>query len=160
MNSPQQTDPAVMPGSYCFEESVGFLLGRLKGRMSAALEEELVGMDITHAQWVVLVRIANGMGHTCAELSRGFGQDTGAMTRMLDRLEEKQLVVRERSVEDRRVVAIRLTPVGEALYPQLLAAGKRMTARMTSGFEADEIDLFRRMLRRMLGNLGITEVTP
>lgn len=160
MNASEVAVADIQLEPYCFEESLGFLLSRLKARMSAELDEELAGLDITHAQWVVLVRIANGMGHTCAALSRGFGQDTGAMTRMLDRLEEKQLVIRERSAEDRRVIALRLTPQGEALYPQLLAAGRRLAARAIEGFEPAEVDLLRSLLRRMLGNLGLPEVNP
>lgn len=146
---------------YPFQESIGFLLARLKGRITAVLDEELLAaaLDITHAQWVVLVRIANGMD-TCADLARSVGHDTGAMTRMLDRLEEKQLVVRERSAEDRRVVSIRLTAQGIELYPQLLVVGQRMHARMSEGIPAGEIDHFRGMLYRMLANLGITEVKP
>lgn len=146
---------------YPFQESLGFLLARLKGRITAVLDEELLAaaMDITHAQWVVLVRIANGMD-SCVEIARSVGHDSGAVTRMLDRLEEKQLILRERSAEDRRLVSIRLTPQGMALYPQLLVVGRRMQARMCEGIPAGEIDHFRDMLYRMLANLGITEVKP
>ncbi len=152
---------ASAPGDDRFrlEDSLGYLIARIKGRMSATLDEELVGLDITHAQWVVMMHIAGGSTPTCADLARFQGQDTGAMTRMLDRLEEKQLIARERSTDDRRVVVIRLTPQGEALYPQLRVVGKRLIARMTDGFAPEEVDVFRSMLRRMLGNLGSTEIT-
>lgn len=142
-----------------FEESLGFLLSRLKGRMGAVLDEELAGTDITHAQWIVIVRIANGMASTGAELSRCLGADTGSMTRMIDRLEEKHLIVRERSAEDRRVITLQLTPEGREKLPDLLAAGRRTLERMMAGFTRDEIDVVRATLLRMLANLGVTELT-
>ncbi|MBS1210918.1 MAG: transcriptional regulator, MarR family [Proteobacteria bacterium] len=149
---------AIPAGIYCFEDSLGFLLGRLKGRMAAVLDEELTALDITHAQWVILMRIANGVGRTCGELCRHIAYDTGSMTRMLDRLEEKLLIVRERSAEDRRVVGVSLTEHGLALYPQLQAAGFRVLARMSAGFSKDEVEQVKSQLRRMLSNLDAHEV--
>lgn len=152
-------DPAPQLEVFRLEDSLGYIIARIKGRMSATLDEDLAGLDITHAQWVVMMHIANGSTPTCADLARFQGQDTGAMTRMLDRLEEKQLIARERSTDDRRVVVIRLTPQGEALYPQLRVVGKRLIARMTEGFGPEEVEVFRGMLRRVLSNLGSTEIT-
>jgi len=140
------------------EDSVGFLIGRLKARMAMALDSELLELDITHAQWVILVRIANGLGRTASELCRCAQCDTGSMTRMLDRLEEKQLIVRERSEEDRRIVEIKLTEHGQALYPALLEAGNLLFARMRGGFSDAEIDQLKQTLRRMCDNLDPNEV--
>jgi DNA-binding MarR family transcriptional regulator len=75
------------------------------------------------------------------------------MTRMLDRLEEKQLVKRERSLEDRRVIEIRLTDHGCELLPRLREIGERVLSRLVQGFDAAEEDLCRGLLRRMADNL-------
>ena len=50
-----------------------------------------------------------GLGNTAAELARIGCVDTGAMTRMLDRLEAKGLVRRSRCPKDGRVVQLELT---------------------------------------------------
>ncbi|MDQ7989856.1 MAG: MarR family transcriptional regulator [Candidatus Dactylopiibacterium sp.] len=139
------------------EDSLGSLLARLKVRMSAALDEELSALDITHAQWVVLVRIADERARTSSELCKCVGYDTGSMTRMLDRLEEKRLIVRERSQQDRRVVTLRLSPEGEALYPQWRAAGARILERSCAGIAPEDVDRVLSLLRQMMANLNPPE---
>ena len=62
---------------------------------------------------------AAGAATTPFELSRLLGIDTGLMTRMLDKLEAKGLLERSRSIEDRRVVNLKLTKAGEAVAARL-----------------------------------------
>ena len=140
-------------GDYRFDDSVGFLLGRLKGRMAAQLDAELRALDIRAPQWVVLMRIANGYARTSAELCRAFNYDTGSMTRMLDRLEEKGLIQRERSQEDRRIVTLALTAAGLALYPQLLRAGQHVAERLVSGISPEALAQFKALAQKMYDNL-------
>ena len=59
-------------------------------------------------QFAVLKHLAEGSARTAADLCRFLQYDTGAMTRILDRLEQKGLVRRERSREDRRAVVLRV----------------------------------------------------
>ena len=136
----------------------GFLFGRLRARMVVALGAEVDGLDITPTQCGVLIRLASGMGRTSAELCRTSNSDMGSMTHMLDRMEEKQLIARERSTEDRRVVEIRMTEHAWAIYPQILDAGQRMLERASVGFTPEELEQFERLLLRMLGNLAPEEL--
>jgi DNA-binding MarR family transcriptional regulator len=78
--------------------------------------------------------------------------DTGSMTRMLDRLEEKGVLRRERCTQDRRVVYLRLTDNGNELLPQLRAAGVRVIARHLSGFAPAEVETLKHYLERMIKN--------
>jgi len=143
---------------YQLEETIGFLLGRLKHRMTLELDEELKHLDISAAQWVILMRIATGMVKTSAELCRCFSYDTGSMTRMLDRLEEKGLISRHRSAADRRVVELALSEAGHQSYPELKACGRRLADRMLQGISETEVDLFKSLIRRMQANLEHKEV--
>lgn len=137
------------------EDSVGFLIARLRTAMLAELDDQLREMDITSAQWIILMRIANGSGRTSAELCRSLDYDTGSMTRMLDRLEEKGFILRQRSAEDRRIVELAITEQGRALYPQLRGASQRMLGRMLTGIPDAEVALLKSLLRRMLANFGV-----
>jgi MarR family transcriptional regulator, multiple antibiotic resistance protein MarR len=151
--NPSEEAPPL--GSYRIEESIGFLVGRLKTVMLAELDDQLADLDITSAQWIILMRIANGCGRTGAALCRGMHYDTGSMTRMLDRLEEKSLIRRHRSEEDRRIVELALTEQGVALYPRLRLASQRMVDRMVGDIPEVEVEQFKDTLRRMLINLGV-----
>lgn len=72
----------------------------------------MVPHDLTAMQWQPLYMIAIGRANTAADLARQMQVDTGAVTRMLDRLQAKALVRRERSTADRRIVYLELTDTG------------------------------------------------
>lgn len=144
--------PLYTPENWTMDESVGYLLGQVRGRLVAAVDAELAPLDITWAQWGILLQIANGKAETAAELCRNGGCDTGSMTRMLDRLEQKGLIRRERSAEDRRVVHLRLTEAGRELYPQLPPIALKVLNRHLRGFTRSELELLKSFLRRMIKN--------
>lgn len=149
--TPQRaSDDAYRAEGGPLEENVGYLVSAVRHRLMSALDAEMAAYDITSAQWTMLVRIANGMGHTAADLCRCSGYDTGSMTRMLARLEEKGLIRRERSADDRRVVLLELTRAGRALYPKLRAVAQRVLDRRLEGFSAADVATLKRLLRRML----------
>ena len=91
-------------------------------------------------------------GDTAAVLAREMECDTGSMTRMLDRLEAKDLIVRTRSTDDRRRVQLDLTPGGKRLAERLVAAIVKILNKHLDGFSEDELETFKGFLRRMLGN--------
>ena len=151
-STPEQEDaPLYSPDTWSLDESLGYLLAQVRGRIVAAIDAELAGLDITWAQWGTLLKIANGRGDTASDLCRS-GCDTGSMTRMLDRLEQKGLISRERSTEDRRVVLLRLTEAGKALYPQLPPIAVKVLNDHLRGFSREELETFKGYLRRMLAN--------
>jgi DNA-binding MarR family transcriptional regulator len=113
-------------------------------------ELERFGLNSTH--FLVLKHLGAGAARTAADLCRLNRYDTGAMTRILDRLEEKGLVRRERGREDRRVVFLRLAPAGRALLPRLLAIGTRVVDAHLAGFSANEIEALKGYLHRMIDN--------
>ena len=73
--------------SYDPRRSIGGLLGRVKIEMSAALDAELAPLDITAAQYVILMSLALQEAGSASGLCKGISYDPGAMTRMLDRLD-------------------------------------------------------------------------
>ncbi|HEY0341037.1 MAG TPA: MarR family transcriptional regulator, partial [Steroidobacteraceae bacterium] len=96
--------------------------------------------------------VADGVAETAADLCRTMHYDTGSMTRMLDRLEEKSVLRRERCTEDRRVVFLRITDTGNELLPQLRAAAVHVLARHLSGFSPEEVENLKQYLVRMIHN--------
>lgn len=140
-------------------QTIGRLLADVSTRLIAALDAEAEPLGITAAQWIILVRIANGCSPTAAELCRLSRYDTGSMTRMLDRLEDKGLIRRLRSCDDRRAIHLELTEAGHALYPQLPAVSVAVHNHMLKGFSADEVDQLKASLRKILANAE-TPYTP
>jgi MarR family transcriptional regulator, multiple antibiotic resistance protein MarR len=132
--------------------SVGQLMGRARASLLASLDAELEQFGLNGTQFAVLKHLGEGAARTAADLCRLNRYDTGAMTRILDRLEEKAMVRRERGREDRRVVFLRLAPQGRALLPRLMAVATRVVEAHLAGFSANEIEGFKGYLQRMIDN--------
>jgi len=89
---------------------------------------------------------------TVAALARETYVNCGAMTRVLDRLEDKKLVRRRRSDADRRVVHLELTDKGSGLGDEIQPLINAELRRHLRGFSDDEISTLADFLRRMLEN--------
>ena len=144
--------PLYRVEDFLIDESIGYLIKRVRAVLSMAVEREIADHDVTYEQWGVLLMILTERGDTAAVLARGMECDTGSMTRMLDRLEAKELIIRTRSTDDRRRVQLELTESGKRLAERLVAAIVKVLNRHLDGFTVDELSLFKSFLRRMLAN--------
>jgi len=148
-------DPEYYNGAeYQIGDSVGFLLRQVRIHMERAVDAEMAELDLTDAQWGPLLMIALGKGDNAADLARFGCIDTGAMTRMLDRLEAKGLLRRARCQNDRRVVRLELTEEGQRLCRLVPYGLSRVLNGMLRDFTPAEHETLRKLARRMLTNLG------
>ena len=134
------------------EMVIGHLIGRARTALLTGLDSELEPFGLTGAQFAVLKNVADGTADTAADLCRTMHYDTGSMTRMLDRLEEKSVLRRERCTEDRRVVFLRITESGNELLPRLRTAAVRVLGHHLAGFSPAEVDAFKQFLVRLIQN--------
>jgi DNA-binding MarR family transcriptional regulator len=74
------------------------------------------------------------------------------MTRMLDRLEAKGLIRRQRSADDRRAVYLELTDAGRAAYPRMRLRSMSVQNRFLKGISQDELRQLESLLTRVLAN--------
>jgi DNA-binding MarR family transcriptional regulator len=132
--------------------AIGPLIGRVRTVMLSTLDGELQAFGITGMQFGILKNLADGSAETSADLSRVLHYDAGSMTRLVDRLEEKGLIRRERSKDDRRVVTLRVTSAGRTLMPRLRDSAARVAQRMLTGFSIPEVQGLREFLGRMIEN--------
>ena len=137
---------------YGAEESVGYLMRRVVTGIAQGVDRRLEPVGLTNAQWMPLLKLHLGHAATVAELARGCQVDTGAMTRMLDRLEAKGLVRRIRSTADRRVVNIELTADGARAARQIPAALCEVQNAHLAGVSRAEWEALKATLLRMLDN--------
>jgi DNA-binding MarR family transcriptional regulator len=142
---PETEPPDEAPG-------VRTLITRARSALLSSFDTELEPFGVTGAQFEVLKNLAGSGAETAASLCRALHQDTGSMTRMLDRLEEKGLVTRERDTSDRRLVFLRLTEAGESLIPKIRPALRRALRRHLAGFTPEEIASLKRYLGRLIEN--------
>lgn len=145
------SDPSL-PVPFQVERSIGFQLRRITTLLGAEVERRMEPLGLTDAQWKPLLRLLLDPPGTAAALARMCHLDAGGLTRLLDRLEAKGLCQRERSLEDRRVVNIALTPEGRAVAERLPAILTDVQDELLAGFsEAEEAQL-RDFLARIYAN--------
>jgi DNA-binding MarR family transcriptional regulator len=133
------------------DESIGYLINAARARVGSALDKALEPLDVTMAQWGTLMSVKNG-AQTAVDTCRLLGCDTGSMTRMIDRLEEKGLLRRERSTADRRVVLLVLTPTGDALCVDAKPLVAEVFNHLLRDFSRDEFDSFKFLLRKLIAS--------
>jgi DNA-binding MarR family transcriptional regulator len=133
-------------------ESLGWLIRRIQQSIVSEAGKRLAGHGLTHAQWMPLVRLHFNGSCPAAQLAADLGLDAGALTRMLDRLEAKGLVSRERSSSDRRVVMIALTEDGRGLGDRLPAVLSEIFNAHLRGFSHQEWQTLMGLLQRVLAN--------
>ncbi|WP_132980389.1 MarR family winged helix-turn-helix transcriptional regulator [Pigmentiphaga sp. D-2] len=134
------------------EESVGYLIKQAHLSLQRAVDAEMTALDLTAMQWGPLMLLAMGRGETAAELARSACSDTGAMTRMLDRLESKGLIRRVRSAEDRRVIKLELTEEGVRATEQVPQRLHDAVDLHIRDFSEQEVQQLKSLLRRMTAN--------
>lgn len=144
----------------CAGSSLGLLFRQVRDAMWHAMETELerLGHDLTFSQFVTLKKLGMTDGHiSVGELARAAELSHGAMTRLLDRLEEKGLLARADDPTDRRALRIELTDAGRSIFDQCSACSDRVRERALAGMSASECEQFIATLERVRTNLLNTE---
>ena len=108
---------------------------------------------LTHAQFDIIATLGNTPGMTYKELGEKTLITKGTLTGVIERLEQKGLVIRERSCDDKRSFFVRLSSDGERkfenAFPRMVELGKQLFASYTEAdFEA--IDQSLRKLRQLI----------
>lgn len=134
--------------------TIGLLLGRSSMLKDRILDAHLEPDGVTSAQFKVLIIVQQFNVDTPAELCRYLSLDSGSMTRMLDRLEQKDLIKRRRSEADRRQIRLELTDAGRRLADRLPHIGAAAMNQLVGVLEPAELADLERILMKVLVAAG------
>jgi DNA-binding MarR family transcriptional regulator len=138
------------------EESVHRDICRqIKMVMSSLLrrvDQNMQPLELTGMQWEPVMMLWLKRADTVAGLARVSQMGFASMSRMLDRLEEKDLLRRERSATDRRVVHLHLTSKGKKVANKIWPIVVEGMHVHLEGFKKEELAQFSDFLGRMLAN--------
>ena len=103
------------------EEEVYLNIQLTAERLWWGVNETLKQADLTHTQYNVLriLRGAGQAGASCSEISERLVTKDSDITRLLNRMETRGLISREREAKDRRVIITRITAIGLRLLAGL-----------------------------------------
>lgn len=134
--------------------SIGYrikLLGQLLGRK---FQEQLEPFGLTPFHWVVLCCLWEEDGLATCRIGERLQQVGGTLTGVLDRMEERGLIRRERDRRDRRVWRIWLTEEGKRMETVLPPVAMQLREQAMTGISDRERELFSQLLDQAITNLS------
>lgn len=107
----------------CPAEEAVLNISKTADVVQQSLTEVLKEFDLSATQYNALriLRGAGAEGLPCGKIAARMIAHDPDITRLIDRMEKRALVARDRSVDDRRVVTTRITPKGLAMLDRVTA---------------------------------------
>ncbi len=137
------------------DRSLGLLLHCVRLGLIRHLEHALDkdGFGLNFTQFRILKILSQHASITPSELARALDHDGGALTRMLDRLQEKGYVRRKPRDDDRRIVDVGLTEAGRMLWIAIRATADHVSAFAVQDLDEPERELLFALLIRVRATL-------
>ncbi|QXQ05406.1 MarR family winged helix-turn-helix transcriptional regulator [Sphingosinicellaceae bacterium] len=151
------TEPFYALDTFEPQRSIGYLIKRITKTSTSEIDRRFVGRELNMTHWIALAMLRHNLVDNCAGLARQIGHNSGATTRLIDQLEARGLVEREREHEDRRIVSLAVTEAGreqlEAMTPLVLGVWNDAL----DGFEKAEVVTLISLLSRLVVALEARE---
>jgi DNA-binding MarR family transcriptional regulator len=136
--------------------STAFLLAQVGARAAAKFAERLAVLELSPAHAGVLRFIHASSGISQQALSAMLGVPPSRLVVLVDELEERGLVERRDSPEDRRVYALHLTRKGGEVFEAVSVIAREHDDATCSGLSTEERDTLSALLVRLADQLGLT----
>ena len=134
-------------------------LGMLIGQVHRLSTKKFVqnshnsGLDISMDQWIVLGPIWENDGLSHKEISEYCLKDKTSVTKIIDTLEKKNLVVRVADQLDHRVKRVVLSNKGKELFLQAIPKMELTRDQLREGITEQDIESLRSVLTKIYNNL-------
>lgn len=129
------------------------LLTEIRRKNSLIMSLKLKEYDITHEQWVVLRTIGNNDFSTQKLIADLTNKGKSTLTRILDQLEQKKLIERQKNNEDRRSIVLIGTDKGKTIIHEILPIEQEIRTILMKGISQKEILQVNGMFKKILGNI-------
>ena len=111
------------------------------------------GLDISMDQWMILGPIWQLESPSQKELGEICFRDKPSITRIIDSLEKKSLVVRVPDQIDHRIKRVVLTKAGKQLFYDVLPIMEKTREEVRGNIPEEEIQIFKNVLSKIIKNL-------
>lgn len=139
------------------DSSIGYLVGRTSRAIVKRLTKKFqdAGYDISYEQWSILIHLYRKDGRTQQDLARTAVKDKAAITRLINGLEKKNIVLRIPDRNDRRSKLVYLTNKGKEIKADLIAQVESMLREAEQGISYEEMERCRATLNKIFSNFDI-----
>ena len=134
--------------------SLGYRIKLLAQLGSRRLQEGLEPFGLTAFHWLVLCCLWQEDGLPTSSIGDKLQQVGGTLTGVIDRMEERDLVRRERDTRDRRIWRIWLTDAGRELQDVLPPLVAEIREKSMTGISEVDRERFSELIDRAIVNLS------
>lgn len=133
------------------------LIGQTRSEIVLGIERALVttGVELNFSQFLALKRLGDEGSMAPGELARSINYNPGALTRVLDKLEQLGYLQRVPDPGDRRALRLELTAAGRDVHARMIACGNAAAERAFGDFTPAERRQLHRLLSRVLEHLHV-----
>jgi len=114
---------------------------------------DLKNQEVSFSQFVLLQILRKKGPKKVSELAEEMFVTLSAITGLSDKLVKNELILRERSQKDRRIVQLVITEKGEQLALKIEQQQKEKMDHIHDGFTEDELKVMKKMYEKLTSNL-------
>jgi len=138
-------------------EDLPFEIAETAHALRKAFDRRASALGVTRAQWKVLFRLTRFPGLRQVELADMLDVEPITLCRIVDRLEEAELVERRRDPEDRRAWRLQVTDKAKPLVERLKSLGSELVGEAFADIDRSELDQVRGVLARVRENVAAVQ---
>ena len=135
-------------------QGLGYRIKLLSMLLARSFQERLEPFGLTPFHWVVLCCLWQEDGLATSSIGERLQQVGGTLTGVLDRMEERGLVRRERDSRDRRIWRIWLTQAGKELEEGLPPIALEIREQAMAGVSKADRELLSRLIDKAIANFS------
>ncbi len=143
--------------SHDLQRSLPYLLARAGIRTGQAFSLEIKQFGLTLNEWRVGATLRQQPHQRLSEVAEHTSIDASTLSRLIDSMVQRKLVLRERSADDARAVALSLTPEGEGVIDKVVPLAQLYERVTMAGISPEHVQLLRDMLTQIFNNLDLLE---
>lgn len=136
----------------------GYWMRMISNAVSQDFARRVAGEGVTVAEWVFLRALYDERSLSPSLLATKMGMTKGAISKLADRLMEKNLVSRTEDETDRRAHYLELSAEGRAKVPQLAALADANDAEAFGVLSTEEHADLDRLLKLLVERRGLSSV--
>lgn len=147
-------EPASAALVHDLATSIPYLIARAGIRTGQAFAVELRQFELSLTEWRVCAALRHTPHQRLSDLAVRTSSDASTLSRTVDGLLQRGLLVRERCADDARAVALALTPEGNALTERVIPLARLYERVALAGIDSEHVELLRRLLDRIYDNMA------
>lgn len=142
---------------YTFYESLGSITSRISKTLGKKLVQklQLKNISVTAEEWYAISFLFHNNKQNQKSIVKTIGIEKVKVNRLINKLEEKDIVIRKSYEKDKRFNNIELTEKGSKCYKEILPIAESVIKEALNGFREYEIEQGLNFLRKICQNLNI-----